>query len=202
MPAVPCSNVDVTVVLACRVSLHVPRPVHRPDHPAKVLPPLGTAVNVTPVPLEKLAVQVPGQSIPAGLLVTVPPPLPALVTVSWTGEPPPDPVPTVIVADAEVVPPDPVAVAVYVVVEVGLTDSVPPLAAIVRLLPLVPVIVIPVAFWAVTVRTVELPLVIVVGLAVIVTVGVGELTAAPTAWPLTPTTANAGTAHGISIERT
>ena len=85
-------------------------------------------------------------------------------------------------------------------VEVGLTDTAPPLAAIVRLLPLVPVIVIPVAFWAVTVKTEELPLVIDVGLALIVTVG--ALTAAPTAWLLTPTPANAGTAHGRSIERT
>jgi hypothetical protein len=89
-----------------------------------------------------------------------------------------------------------------VVVEVGLTDTVPPVAAMVRLLPLVPVIVIPVAFWAVTVKTEELPLVIDVGLAVIVTVGTGEVAAAPTNWPLTPTTANAGTAHGRSIERT
>jgi hypothetical protein len=89
-----------------------------------------------------------------------------------------------------------------VVVEVGLTDIAPPPAATVRLLPLVPVIVIAVSFVAVTVRTEELPLVIDVGLALIVTVGAGELTAAPTAWPLTPTPANAGTAHGRSIERT
>jgi hypothetical protein len=81
-------------------------------------------------------------------------------------------------------------------VEVGLTDTAPPPAAIVRLLPFVPVIVIPVAFVAVTVKTEALPLVIDVGLALIVTVGAGELAA--TAWLLT----NAGTAHGRSIERT
>ena len=86
--------------------------------------------------------------------------------------------------------------------EVGATDTVPPAAAIVRLLPLVPVIVIPVAFVAVTVRTEELPLVINVGLAEMVTVGAGELNAAPTAALLTPTPANAGTAHGRRIERT
>ena len=66
----------------------------------------------------------------------------------------------------------------------------------VRLLPLVPVIVIPVAFLAITVKRVELPLVIDVGLALMATVGAGELAA--TAWLLT----NAGTTHGRSIERT
>jgi hypothetical protein len=81
-----------------------------------------------------------------------------------------------------------------VAVEVGLTDTVPPAAAIVRLLPFVPVIVIPVAFVAVTVKTEALPLVIDVGLALMVTVGA----VAATAWLVT----NAGTAHGRSIERT
>jgi len=67
------------------------------------------------------------------------------------------------------------------VVEVGATDVVPPPAAIVRLLPLVPVIVIAVALLAVTVKTEELPLVIDVGLALIVTVGASELVVAATA---------------------
>jgi len=83
--------------------------VHAPDHPAKLLPPWGTAVNTTAVPLGKLAVQLCGQSMPAGLLVTVPAPFPALSTVSWTGV---EVVPTVIVTDAVAVPPEPVAVAV------------------------------------------------------------------------------------------
>src|ERR1700722_9266710 len=83
--AVPTSNVGVTVLLACRVSLHVPVPVHRPDHPAKVLPASGVGVNTTAVPLGKLAVQLPGQSIPAGVLVTAPAPVPTLFTVSWMG---------------------------------------------------------------------------------------------------------------------
>ena len=77
-------------------------------------------------------------------------------------------------------------------VEVGATDTAPPPEAMVRLLPLVPVIVIPVAFLAITVKTEELPLVMDVGLALIVTVGAGEVTVA----------ANAGTAHGRSIDRT
>jgi len=75
--AVPVSKVGVTVVLPSRVRLQFPIPVQRPDHPAKVVPPAGTAVNTTCVPFSKPAAQVPGQSIPAGLLVTVPEPVPA-----------------------------------------------------------------------------------------------------------------------------
>ena len=72
----------------------------------------------------------------------------------------------------------------------GLTDTDPPVARIVRLLPLVPVMEIPVAFAAVMVKTEELPLVIVTGLALIVTVGAGV------------PAAKAGTAIGRSMERT
>jgi hypothetical protein len=86
-------------------------------------------------------------------------------------------------------------------VEVGLTDTAPPVADIVRLLPLLPSSLTCVAFLTDTVTTEELPLVIDVGLAVIVPVGAGELTAASTAWLGTPTPANAGIAHGRSIER-
>jgi hypothetical protein len=84
-PAVPAWNVGVTVVLASRVSAQVPLPVQRPDHPAKVVPAAGAAVNTTCVPLGKSAEQVPGQSIPAGLLVTVPVPVPVLCTATWLG---------------------------------------------------------------------------------------------------------------------
>jgi len=65
-------------------------------------------------------------------------------------------------------------------VEVGLTDTVPPVAPKVRLLPLVPLSVTWVAFVAVTVTTEEPPLAIVVGLAVIVTVAAPELLPVPT----------------------
>ena len=85
--------------------------MHAPDHPANVVPSSGVAVNATAVPLGKLAVQLCGQLIPAGVLVTVPAPVPALFTVSWIGEELVA-VPTVIVTDAVVVPPAPVAVAV------------------------------------------------------------------------------------------
>jgi hypothetical protein len=74
-------NVAVTAVLAERVKVHSEVPVHAPDHPANVEPVLGAAVRVTVEPLANDAEQVPPQSIPAGLLVTVPEPLPASVTV-------------------------------------------------------------------------------------------------------------------------
>jgi hypothetical protein len=45
-------------------------------------PALGVAVRVTTVPLRKSAAHVAPQLIPAGLLVTVPVPAPARVTVS------------------------------------------------------------------------------------------------------------------------
>src|SRR5579863_1658883 len=59
------------------VTVQVPAPVQAPLQPAKVEPAFGVAVNVTLVPEEKFAAQVAGQLIPAGLLITVPAPLPA-----------------------------------------------------------------------------------------------------------------------------
>jgi hypothetical protein len=82
--AIPISNVGDAVVLAPRVSLHVPVPVQGPDHPAKAVPGSGAGVKTTSVPLGKLAVQRSGQSIPAGVLITLPAPAPAFFTVSWT----------------------------------------------------------------------------------------------------------------------
>ena len=52
------------------------------DHPAKTDPPAAVAVNVTTVPVLYIAVQSAPQLIPAGEEVTVPLPVPALVTVS------------------------------------------------------------------------------------------------------------------------
>src|SRR5438034_5478563 len=76
-------KVAVTVVAALRVTVQAPGPEQPPPlQPLKVEPAAGAAVSVTAVPLVKLAVQVAPQVMPAGLLVTVPAPVPALETVS------------------------------------------------------------------------------------------------------------------------
>jgi len=53
-----------------------------PDQPAKVDSTVGWAASVTLVPAAKLALQVAPQSIPGGLLVTLPLPVPDLPTAS------------------------------------------------------------------------------------------------------------------------
>lgn len=62
--------------------MHAPLPLQAPLQPLKVESESGVAVKVTDVPVGKSAEQVAPQLIPAGLLVTVPLPPPALVTVS------------------------------------------------------------------------------------------------------------------------
>jgi hypothetical protein len=52
--------------------------------PTKVEPAAGEPFSVTRVPSGKEAVHVVGQLIPAGLLVTVPEPLPVMLTVKAT----------------------------------------------------------------------------------------------------------------------
>jgi hypothetical protein len=68
------------------VTVQDPVPVHAPLQPVKVDVPSGTAVKVTTVPELYVSVQSRPQTIPAGLEVTVPPPVPALPTVN-SGEP-------------------------------------------------------------------------------------------------------------------
>ena len=76
-------KVAVTVVAAESVTVQVPVPEQPPPlQPVKVEPAAEVAVSVTAVPLAKLAEQVAPQVIPAGELVTVPLPVPALLTVS------------------------------------------------------------------------------------------------------------------------
>ena len=75
-------NVAVTICAAFIVTVHVPAPLHPPpDQPEKYEPAFGVAVKVTDVPLLYGAKHVEPQFMPDGLLVTVPPPVPALVTV-------------------------------------------------------------------------------------------------------------------------
>jgi len=58
-----------------------PVPEHPPPlHPANVEPDAGAAVRVTVVPLVKLEEQVAPHVMPAGVLVTVPLPVPVLTT--------------------------------------------------------------------------------------------------------------------------
>ncbi len=78
-------NVAVTVVVAVSVTAQESVPPQPPPlHPAKVEPVAGVAVSVTSVPLAKVAEQVVPQLMPAGLLVTVPLPVPARTTASET----------------------------------------------------------------------------------------------------------------------
>jgi hypothetical protein len=56
--------------------VHVPVPLHGAPHPVNVAPAAGAAVRVTTVPGGNAALQVVPQLMPAGLLVTVPVPVP------------------------------------------------------------------------------------------------------------------------------
>ncbi len=76
------SKVAVIDVSAVMVIVQVLVPVHPPpDQPEKIEPVSAVAVRVTDVPLLYASEQSVPQLTPAGLEVTVPPPVPALVTV-------------------------------------------------------------------------------------------------------------------------
>src|SRR5437773_7101489 len=78
-------KVAVTVVAAFKVTEQVPVPKQPPPlQPVKVEPVAGVAVSVTKVPLSNEAEQVAPQSIPGGSEVTVPLPVPALLTARVT----------------------------------------------------------------------------------------------------------------------
>jgi hypothetical protein len=79
-----CSaKVAVTVCAAFIVTVQVlVVPVQPPLQPVKVDPAAGVAVSVTAVPLANVPEQVVPQLMPAGALLTVPAPGPALLKVS------------------------------------------------------------------------------------------------------------------------
>ena len=76
------ANVAVTAWGLVNVIVHTPVPVQAPPHPVKVEPVPGVAVRVTVLPAAMVALQVLPQFTPAGDEVTVPAPVPALVTLS------------------------------------------------------------------------------------------------------------------------
>ena len=75
-------KVAPTVVAAVRFTTQAPVPVQAPVQPPNVELVLTASVRVTEVPLGKPAVQVVGQLIPDGVLMTVPVPVPLSFTVS------------------------------------------------------------------------------------------------------------------------
>src|SRR5512138_3837143 len=77
----PPVNVAVTDRAAVMVTMQLPVPVHASLQPANVEPDAAAAVRVTVVPLVMFAEQVDPQLMPPALEVTVPLPVPLLVTV-------------------------------------------------------------------------------------------------------------------------
>jgi hypothetical protein len=75
-------KVAVAEVFAEMLNVQVDVPLQAPDHPLNVDPDAGVAVSVTDVPVSKLALQVLPQLMPLGVLVTVPLPVPARLTLS------------------------------------------------------------------------------------------------------------------------
>ncbi len=73
-------NDAVTEVAALMVTAQLPVPEQAPPQPAKAEPAAGEAVRVTAVPGVKDCEQVAPQLMPAGALLTVPEPVPLLVT--------------------------------------------------------------------------------------------------------------------------
>lgn len=113
MLLIPCTgteNVAVTELVPVSVTVQVVVPV-QPDQPPNVSFVAGVSVNVICVFCGNEAEQVVGQLIPAGLLVMVPLPVPAVVTVN--------PIPGLKVALT-------VAAAVRVTLHVFVPEQLPP----------------------------------------------------------------------------
>ena len=76
-------NLAVTLRTAVMLTRHAPVPEQPlPLQPANIESPPAVAVSATLVPDRKLALHAGPQSIPEGLLLTVPLPVPILLTVS------------------------------------------------------------------------------------------------------------------------
>src|SRR5581483_4025458 len=75
-------KIALTLVLLLTVTWHAPVPLHAPDHPEKTAFAAAVATRLTCAPLSKTALHVVWQSIPAGVLVTVPKPVPEIATES------------------------------------------------------------------------------------------------------------------------
>jgi hypothetical protein len=74
----------VTVWSAFIVTVHEPVPLQPPPlQPVNVEPPVEAAVRATVLPIGKSEAQTVPQEMPLGLLVTVPVPVPDLLTVNW-----------------------------------------------------------------------------------------------------------------------
>ncbi|HKF65111.1 MAG TPA: hypothetical protein VKB36_01225, partial [Vicinamibacterales bacterium] len=71
----------VTATAPFPATVHGPVPVQPPPQPVNVEPDAGVALRETELPAENIAEQVVGHEIPAGMLVTVPAPVPVFVTV-------------------------------------------------------------------------------------------------------------------------
>jgi hypothetical protein len=76
------SNLAVTAVLAVIVHVHAVVPLQAPPQPMKVEPEAAVAVRVTGAPMGSAVLQLLPHEMPAGVLVTVPAPVPAVVTES------------------------------------------------------------------------------------------------------------------------
>jgi hypothetical protein len=76
-------HVAVTLVALDMVTTQLPVPEQPPPlQPMKAVPKFGRAVRVTVVPPVKLATQAAPQLMPVGVLVMVPVPVPAIVSLS------------------------------------------------------------------------------------------------------------------------
>jgi hypothetical protein len=165
-----CMKVAVTEVAAFIVTVQEPVPVQPPPlQPVKLEPAAAAAVSVTFVPFANEAEQVAPHEIPAGALVTMPLPAPALDTVNV--EPVDTPVP---VTSWDSVSPSAVkltlvlAAAVLVGVNCTVTVAVAPDPTRMKGLPeamlnggpteAAPVTVPPRMFWTVNVWAAELPM--------------------------------------------